>query len=95
VDHLIMHAHRPGRAVQRATLDIAAAVLTGNDEAAITAAATVPCPVCLALSITSYWINAVAALGGDRGAGLVTASTRARLLAFTHDAQAGLDSREN
>ena len=55
------HAHRPGRAVQRAALDVAAAVLAGNDEAAIAAAATVPCPVCLALSITSYWITTIAA----------------------------------
>jgi hypothetical protein len=89
------HAHRPGRAVQRAALDVAAAVLAGNDEAAIAAAATVPCPVCLALSITSYWITTIAALSGDREAGLVTASTRARLLVLTHDAQAGLDAGQN
>ena len=89
------HAHRPGGAAQRATLDVAAAVLTGDDEAAIAAAATVPCPVCLALSITSYWVNAAAVLDGDHGAGVVTASTRAKLLAFTRAAQDALGRSAN
>jgi hypothetical protein len=89
------HAHRPAGAVQRATLDVAAAVLTGDDEAAIAAAAAVPCPVCLALSITSYWIGAIAVLDGDHGAGVITATRRAKLLTFTRAAQDALGRSAN
>jgi len=89
------HDHRPGRAAQRATIGVALGVLTGNPDAAIEAAATVPCPVCLALSITAYWVTVCAALDGDSSSGFIAASTRAKLLAAARAAEAELRGAAN
>jgi hypothetical protein len=89
------HEHRPGQAAQRATLLVALGVLTRNRDAAIEAAATVPCPICLALSVTGYWVNIAAGLDGDASAGPLTESTRAKLIAVTRDAPGALDAQTN
>jgi hypothetical protein len=84
--------HRPGLPEQRATIAIARAVLAGNDEGAVEAAAAVRCPICLALSLTSYWVSVCAVLDGDSSSGFVAESTRVKLLAAARAAQAELDS---
>jgi hypothetical protein len=89
------HDHRPGQAAQRAALLVALGVLTGDRDAAIEAAATVPCPVCLSLSVTGYWINIAAALDGDASAGPLAQSTRVKLIAAARTALDGLDAQRN
>jgi hypothetical protein len=89
------HDHRPDQAAQRATLLVALGVLTGNPDAAIEAAATVPCPVCLALSVTGYWANLCGVFDGDASAGPLQQSTRVKLIAATRAALDGLDAQRN
>jgi hypothetical protein len=88
------HEHRPGPAAQRATIAIARATLTGNTDAAVEAAATVPCPVCLALTVTHYWIAVTAIIDGNR-TGLVTEQVRGKLLAAADAAEAELGAAPN
>jgi hypothetical protein len=88
------HDHRPGRAAQRATIAIARAALTGNPDAAVAAAATVPCPVCLALTVTHYWIALAAILDGNRD-GIVTEQVRRKLLAAADATEREIDSAAN
>jgi hypothetical protein len=88
------HEHGPGPAAQRATIAIARAALTGNPGAAVEAAATVPCPVCLGLTVTHYWIAVYAIMRGNR-TGLVTDQVRRELLAAADAADAELRSAPN
>jgi len=88
------HDHGPGPTAQRATLAIARAVLAGNPDAAIAAAATVPCPVCLALTVTNYWIAVAAVIDGNR-TGLVTEQVRRKLLAAVEATEAELRAAGN
>jgi hypothetical protein len=88
------HDHRPGPAAQRATIAIARAMLTGNPDAAVEAAATVPCPVCLGLTITHYWIAVAAIIDGNR-TGMVTEQVRGKLLAAADAAQRELGAAPN
>jgi hypothetical protein len=87
------HEHGPALSAQRAALAIARAVLTGDHDTAI-AAATQPCPVCLALTVTHYWIAVAAILDGNR-TGLVTEQVRRKLLAAADAAQRELDAAPN
>ncbi|HEY2691202.1 MAG TPA: hypothetical protein VGJ50_22395 [Streptosporangiaceae bacterium] len=83
------HDHRPDLAAQRAAITIARAALTGNPDAAAAVAATLPCPVCLALTVTHYWIALYAIIDGNR-TGFVSETLRRRLLAATAAAEAEL-----
>jgi RNA polymerase subunit RPABC4/transcription elongation factor Spt4 len=89
------HDHtRPALAAQRATLAIARAVLADNPDAAIAAAATVPCPVCLALTMTHYWIGVAAVIDGDRTA-FVTEQVHRKILATIQTTEADLRAAGN
>lgn len=88
------HEHRPALSAQRAALAIARAALTGDDDTAIAAAETVPCPVCLALTVTHYWIAVAAIIDGNR-TGLVTERVRRKLLDAADAAQRELDAAPN
>ena len=88
------HDHGPGPAAQRAAITIARAALTGDPDAAAAVAATLPCPVCLALTVTHYWIAVCAILDGNR-TGLVSEERRQRLLGAAAAAQAELDAAPN
>ena len=61
---------------------------------ASSARATAPCPVCLALTVTHYWIAVCATLDGERS-GLVSEALRLRLLAAADTAQRELDAFPN
>jgi hypothetical protein len=87
------HEHRPDLAAQRAALAVARAELTGDHEAAIGAAEAL-CGVCLALTITNYWIAVAAILDGNR-TGMVTERVRRRLLAAADAAEAELRASPN
>ncbi len=88
------HEHGPALSAQRAALAIARAALTGDPDAAAAVAATLPCPVCLALTVTHYWIAVCATLDGERS-GLVSEALRLRLLAAADAAQRELDAAPN
>ncbi len=88
------HDHGPGPAAQRAAITLARAALTGDHDAAAAVAATLPCPVCLALTVTHYWIAVCAILDGERS-GLVSEALRLRLLAAADAAQAELRAGPN
>jgi hypothetical protein len=88
------HEHGPALPAQRAALAIARAALTGDPDTAAAVAATLPCPACLALTVTHYWIAVCAVLDGERG-GLVSDELRLRLLAAVSATEREIDAAPN